>query len=194
MLIISATNMPVSGPVSVAISSSRSPFGPVMTMRRFSIMVGSALHDGALARRYSGLPMNPHTVGRRKPGSINPVISSVIVLVPPTTTVVISVAVTAPLLELVARIVVVLLEPFVADAGALTRTRNTTRAPGGNANDVVASTTVSPASSTPTMDCPPETGLSMNTCAVQPGARLLRKFAGNVIVSLQLPTFVNTCE
>ena len=186
--------MPVSGPVSVAIISSRSPFGPVMIMVRRSIIVGSALQDGALARKYSGLPINPQTVRRKNPGSIYATISSIISPVDPTNMVVTSVAESGPVELALIRNAVVLLLPLAPVVGAVTRFRNTIRPPGGNVNVVVVDSAASVASSTPTIDCPPGTGLSINTSAVQPCARLFRKFDGMVIVSVQLPTLVSTCE
>ena len=85
---------------------------------------------------------------------------------------------------------VVLLVPPVAVCGATTRFKNTTRAPGGNVNVLLEVTAVSVGSNTPTMDCPPATGLSTTIWAVQLVLPLTRKLAGNVTVSLQVPTFV----
>ena len=148
----SATNIPVLGPVSIAMISSRSPLGPVITIVRRSMSVGSTLHDGAFARRYSGLPIKPHTVRRRKPGSMNPVISSKILPTEPLIAVVTSLTVKTPLAPPTTRKLVVLLEPFAAFEAALTRIRNTMRPPGSVVRVVVLVTAESPASRTPTID------------------------------------------
>ena len=109
-----------------------------MTIVRLSTTLGSTLQEGALALRYKGRPIKPHTVGRRNRESIKPVISSEISLVEPTATTVISLTDKVPLLPAFTRIVVVLLDPLVAFAGAVTRTRNTIRPPGGNTTVVSA--------------------------------------------------------
>ena len=66
------SKMPVLGPVSIAIISSRSPFAPVMMMVRRSITSGNWLHDGAFARRNKSRPINAQGVGRWKPPSMKP--------------------------------------------------------------------------------------------------------------------------
>ena len=174
MLIASATNIPVFGPVSVAMISSRSPLGPVMMIVRRSITVGSALQDGALARRYRGCPMNPQTVLRKKPGSIYPMISSVTSPVEPVKTVVTSSTDNNPLEPALIRSVLVLLLPFIAFVGAAMRSKNIILPPGGRAIVVAVVSVMSAASSTPTTDCPPEVGLSINACPIHPCARFVR--------------------
>ncbi len=60
-----ATKIPVSGPVSVAVTSSRSPLGPVTTIVRVSTASGAALHEAASARSHAVPPMTAQKVGTR---------------------------------------------------------------------------------------------------------------------------------
>ena len=57
-----ATKMPVSAPVSVASTSSRSPPGPVMTSVRDSTAPGAALHEAASARSHAVPPRTAQAV------------------------------------------------------------------------------------------------------------------------------------
>ena len=111
----------------------------------------------------------------------------------PLAMVVISVATSGPLKLATTRMRVTLLAPFVALTGATTRFTNTIRAPGGTVIVVALVIAASALSRMPTIDWPPASGLSRNTCAVQPAELLLRKSAGIAIVSVQLPMLVRMC-
>ena len=160
---------PVLAPVSVAVASSRSPFGPVMTTVRVSTRAGSALHAGASARRKRLRPITPQTVGEAYVASTKLRITlSGWAGMSASSKSVRSCTTSAPTVRPVMTSVVVFVGlvcfarfASVGTPGARTSSSTRMLSPGPSSRDQPMTTGVSVESTTPGIEPRPATGLSM---------------------------------